>query len=333
MAFVVDFIHQPNVSRSDTPDTVTEKHKFLAEMSEPTRFPRNDILASARCPKMLSQSPTDPSLFVVDIQTEQHGDSPQVFMVTVTYSNRYEANGTANPNGSAFTWIENPMQRPAVIEWGTYTTREIYDMAFNGSEKLEVPVITAAGEPILLEDDVDRRVIMLSKNVQSVDSRLAKGANFINKDTVRIGGHTFEPETLWLTKANISSLIVENRIPHFRLSFCLYHREEKWHRVVRHAGHYFRLLREDGEPGRIAPVMIQGQFPTKPIPLESNGSMSRKMAEYIGLDRINEAGERINRGPNTSALTPNELAEIWKNAKLTFRTKKRVIFNGLVPLQ
>lgn len=286
------------------------------------------ILDYPECPEYFERHPKDPNLFVVNIAVGRIPDVPQAFNVTIKYSNKYTADGSSNQQGSQFKWIQNPLQRPALIDWDTYTTREVIEYALDESDKPKVPVITQAGEPLLLEEEVERRVITVEKNVPAVKDIFAKTANFINKDNVRIGGINFEPDTLWLTKLKVSPVKIENNIPHYVLSYKLYHREETWIRMLRHAGYYYREVKDNGKLGpRVFPILINNTFPSKPVPLNPDGSIDRRLAIFLGIYTLINIPQVI----RDNILSPAELQEIWEKAKIYFRTKKRITFSGNIP--
>lgn len=329
MPQVVRWVKKPKVSFHGTPGSADQTHHYTAILDTPgsNHEATFEVLNYSECPAYYSKlSGTD--LFVNDIRIDQDGD--QEYTVNVTYTNTLSSDGKTGLEGTQITFVGNPLQRPALIDWGTYQTREVFETTYDENNEKKIPVVTAVGEPLILEDEIDRRVILIQKNVPSVKPFFATNANFINKDNVRIAGINFKPKTLWLTKLSISPLQYEGGVLFYILSFQLYHREETWEREIRHAGYYYRESLRDAAGnevlGRSLPILVNKTFPAKPTPLEANGTISIKMAKYLGMIPTTPE-ERAN------IFTAEEIAEIWKRAKLKFMTKRQLFFTNNVPLK
>jgi hypothetical protein len=300
----------------------------------------NDVLTHTQCPKLFSFHPTVPYLFVVDLNHEINEDHPCIVDVVASYSNRYENSNGSEKGSSGFKHIPNPLQRPASINWGSYKVREVIE-----TDEDKLPIVTTAGEAIIHEEEVSRRLITVSKNITSLDSMFATELDFMNQDAVTIYGISFKPKTLWLTDITLSPLQMENKVFFFKLGFSLYHNPKTWIVKKRNVGYtHTSPVPVPGKQGqfvlRSGPIMVGNpQKPTQvPLPLQNKPKKTKLSdwpevhgmvhQEYIVRDHL---GRLKNVNPDVQ-LTPKRLKEIFKESELEFRTKKLIKFTGNIPL-
>jgi len=330
-----------------------------------------DIYGDPRCPIYFDPHPENGNLFLVSRHAEQDKELPNLWRLKLVWSNNWEASGVGGQGsaGSGFNWqwIENPLKRPADIDWDTYQTKELFEYGYDDHDRLDVPVRTAAGEPLVLEEQCSRRVIRIVKNVQRVDKIFAKESDFINKDTVTIGSETFNPMTLWLTDIKVSRLRVENRIPYYQMSFALYYRKETWIREIKSVGfheaipsfHFVKRNPRDPRPPVVTPIRVyrrikldNGEYPATPVPIITKKLLERgilqQMAQNAGapqaeIDKYIQVGRAVRTYLSSSKkwiiLSPEEEGfaglpdAVWSNLKLDFRTRLKINFTGKIPLK
>ena len=270
----------PGTSTQQTPNDEKRILSFIAEFDEPVD--EDFIYGQQPCPTYFESytfnGRTNSRLFVVDRQTQQMPDSPQAYLVRITYSNTW----TSQQMDGKFKWINNPLLRPALVSWGRYTDREAFELAYkedgNSNEKTEM-VSTTAGEPLILEEPVNYRAMSIEKNVRMVTDKFAEGEDFINIDPVSIGGHVFKPKCLWLLPIEIGHLSFENGFYFFPIVLTIMHNPNTWIRRIRNAGYHMRSL--NPVYGKdIGQTLATPFYPIEPI-LDTNG---RKLDRPVLLD-------------------------------------------------
>lgn len=365
MAEILSIRELPRRVVNNDPENYQEDWTFLVEFakSQDGTFyidPSLDLWADSRIPSYFELHPTNPNLFVVDRQATQLEDAPQCYEVTITYKNNFANNSGFDRSGNQFQWVSDPLKRPAVIEWDTYQTREVFEMALDDSEDPDftVPVATTAGEPLIIEEVVSRRLIHVQKNVQRINPLFATEMDFVNKDNVRIGsggGILFPPRTLWLTNIRVSRLNVENNVPYYVMSFDLYHNPQTWDRKVRNMGfHEAKLVRDQN--GDLARVMERiklenGEFPSVPVPIISRQLLESGVLTSFGLPQAGQLNEALMQQMEGRALrlrkqdgmwaiacpeTPGFRglpSNFWKYNMLTFKTRREIKFTNNIPLK
>lgn len=317
-----------------TPQEVRVSETWLAELDTPTE----DVLESGRgrIPDLFARHPDYEQLFLIESTPTRNADVPQCWNLRHTYSNRYvNGQGQIEFGPGIGLPIEDPLAQPAIIKHGSYTSRKEWEFTYDEQDELKVPVITTAGEPIYLEDEVEYPVISIQKNVSQVRPVLAKTRRFINQDAVRISNVPFEKDTLMARNIEISDKqikvkttqtgIVLQRYEYYVLNFKLFFNEEGWSRKLRNAG----FLGFDNPAYRIGLGPVTNRkvraikvgnppaYPTNPVPIMPDGSVYPEFQAATKQDPVD----------------PARLREIWREAVLTFRTAKRINFNGTLPLR
>lgn len=326
-----------------TPEEVTAERTLRFVMSSIDVDPERDVLYHNECPKRFSPLPSDPTLFCVEVEPQQNDEVEQVVDVVCRYSNRWDGGDGSEQSTSNFKHIENPLLRPAVITAGTYRSREVLDR-----DKDDKLFATTAGETIIHEEEVSRRMFSVTKNVTAVSSVFLKEIDFINSDAVEIYGNKFKPKTLWLTDIKVSPLKIENGYFYYVLSFSLYHNPKTWLVYKRNVGfiHVGRVRGVDGNWHlRTVPIKIGNppEFPSVPLPLNNNPEIVQLSRwpythgtvrpEYLAVDPtvpVNQMNAAMGVG---GVINPNKLKQIYEDTKLEFRTKELIRFRGSIPLQ
>lgn len=222
------------------------------------REPINDtrlIYNDPRCPRFFTILGQDNTMFVVNRELAQVRDAPQCYDLKVTYANRYQNSQNADKPEIQFQFIIDPTLRPALIVGSSYTVREALPLALQGitspgiltpayaqsdSEGYKTPVITTAGEPLILEEEYHRRRFTLTKNVKLLSPLMVNGGDYINaKDTI-VAGIKYPAMTLWLWPIEFGHLCVENGFPYFPITITILHNPRTWLRRVRNAGYYMK---------------------------------------------------------------------------------------------
>lgn len=325
----------------------TETFWFLALMNRPN-CTNDDILGDARVPKLYTRThPTDGNMFLVDYKIDQNPEVPQVYNVGLVYSNTFKnEDGQKGQGPIAITPVPNPLQREAVITWNTYRTRKVWEKDLD-----EKPFTTTAGEPIIHEGEVTRRVISIKKNVGGMNVIFAKKGDFVNRDTVVIQGITFEPDTLWMTDITLGPVDRSNGYMFFEMSFNLFHNPDTWYVYKRNAGWCAfvpTMVRSANNPLDIRYTQYESQlrygrikignpehYPSTVLPIRNtpdnpatNGTL---FPEFVTVDPVTKVPKVAD--PNAVMLDAARQREIWDEAKLKFRCMERINFTGLVPLR
>jgi hypothetical protein len=119
------------------------------------------ILAATGIPLLFAVCPWDSNLFAYDLQTDQNGENPFLWKVTIQYTSlSFGINGKTDPSQRD----PNPTARPALIDIDTeeYMEAVLYDI--NGS-----PLRNSANDPFDPPFELQRYmpVIRITKNVAS----------------------------------------------------------------------------------------------------------------------------------------------------------------------
>ena len=295
----------------------------------------NAILLGAGAPPILSPHPLgEPGMMVVNYTVEQERNAPNVWLVGVVCDSRYEGNVTS--------FQPNPLQKPTV--WGIrrYKMEHVYVKDLD-----DVPSATSAGEPILVTDQVSLPMFVGSKNVRKPPPALIKRGDFMNADSVRIYGQTFDRDTLWLTDVEFDGPIIEMvasvKMTYYRMRWTLVYNPETWVQKIRNKGFYKAeyVEREDPNTGRRREVAVMRLIlvgdpkhpPAAPVPLrmkdekDSNGVVIARRGQPF-TDPA--SGEILAPGnPNIYGMTDAQ----WEEATIELRTKHRIRLASVLPLR
>lgn len=335
--------------------SVTESEQIqthLAEFDVPATV--EEVLSLRECPTFFSpligiNGRQNGNLILIGREVSQHPDAPQVSVIRCTYSNQWVNQQNSDSPNVTFAFILDPTKRPAMVEWGTYVIREAVEFAFpykntiNPDGGVDVPVVTSAGEPIIIEEEYHRRMLTITKNVQVIDEIFAENSDYINEEDTRIGGHLFKKHTLWLADVSIGHISMENGVLYYPFQMRIFHNPKTWIRRIRNQGFYMRDLNYTWlkEPG-LPPVK---SYPMKRITL-SDGTFAQSPI------LLNKTGQPIQlkvKGWKPRAGNPNEkeldyeiqspqdfgrafTRQELESTVLYFRTKPRLNFTRKLPL-
>lgn len=347
---------------SQTPDPdggflEQRQHTFRAEFDEPVS---DDVIyALNQMPKFFENmvfkvGSVSPNLFVVGRAIRQNGDVPNAYDITIDYANKWINNQNPDKPNVQLQWIVNPLARPALIEWGSYITREAVER-----DEDDNAVTTTAGEPLVLEEERHHRKLTITKNVKLVTKIFAEG-EYINEEDTTIGGHLFKKLTLWLLPIQIGHISYENGIFYYSITMTILHNPKTWIRQIRNAGYYMKSFTAKkipvvtARPGQgaagIPNVTFKDEFPLEPI-IFSDG---RKADRPVLLDeegrplqaRVTGVGPNPQNPSNIPGqgplvftyeiLAPDKAKPFTKDqlekATRYFRTKKKLNFTKNLPL-
>lgn len=321
-------------SGMQTVDESKQTWNHIAEFDKPPSV--DEVYAQRQCPtlfdKLVVNGRTNPNLFLVDRSVEQIKETPQAVRVRLTYSNKMigEFDGK-------FKYIPNPLERPALITWGSYVTREAVEIAYDGDDK-KVMVTTTAGEPLILEEERRYRTIRVLKNVSQVPDLFAEGDDWINEDDVKIGGHLFKKLTLRLMPIEIGPIQLENNVLFYEIVLNILHNPKTWIRRVRNAGYFMRSF--DPTYVRVSGAVAKKIFPIIPIRFGNKTKADRPILldrEGRPLQRI-EKGEYVHPGDGQTYKTyeivsPEDFGRAFTEDELKesiryFRTISKLNFNN-----
>lgn len=244
-------IIDPGASSLSDPENRTEIYVHKAVFDEPVDF--DFIYNQPQCPIYFQVLPTNRFLFVVGREVKQIPEAPQCYEIRITYSNKWTNSQNSDKPNVNFTFIEDPVLRPALITGSKYTLREgvefaermVVNIKDNGqvtvnSAESKALVGTSVGEPLVLEEEYHHRLFTLTKNVRTLTDLMIKGGDFINEDVVQFNGSTvkFQKGTLWLWPIEFGHVSVENGFYYFPITMTILHNPKTWIRRVRNAGYF-----------------------------------------------------------------------------------------------
>lgn len=318
------------------------------------RWTTVDLLDYPHFPQKYQRA-ADPKLnkrgfYVKEVSWTRDLDAPQICNLEVTLSNVMEPGQQIR--NKDIEYEPNPLKRPPLFTFNTYTTREVQDLAYDkltGSFRI-TPIQTSALEPILYTEERKRRQIVMEFNVDYLPDILFNEYEVVNKLPIKIPRsnslgnkfYTYPPETLKLTELTATTEQIENEFRYFKITAIIQHRSETWRFKPRNVGRqsYEILSLIDPATGKQVrkrskvPSLIKignpPELPLAPLPLINNP----KDLEVHGLvypDYYNinkETGEfEFNQDP----ITPLRLREIFSEATLDFIVYQAVDFSKLIP--
>ena len=195
--------------------------------------------------------PTDTTCFAQRIRAENTSFSKRIWLITVNYSNKA---------------IDNPTLKPAEFEWNVdkRTLPVIRDRFGN--------VITnTAGlpydPPIEFDDEID--LIRVTKNVSAMPTWWPNGyKRTINSDPFTIDGLAVNIGKCRMVDRSLSGFKTQSGIPYRELKFTLAVKGDGWNPTVLNSGFWER---NPAVPTEVIEVLIKGQPPNQPWPLDASG--------------------------------------------------------------
>lgn len=336
----------PGTRAKFTPTDQNVRVRYTAEFDKPAA--PDEVYNLQQCPKYFDVYTFDGTrydyLFVVDVEISQDANVPQASTVDVTYANKWTNQQNADRPDIDFTFVKNPLLRPALITWGTYVSNETVELAYptddagEDTSNARWPVTTSAGEPLLITEEKHNRLLRINKNVRQVPDIFAEGSNYINEEATKIGGYTFKKYTLWLADIEIGNISNENGFIYFPIQLLILHNPKTWIRKLRNAGYYMKAVNSkqrqlpNGQWEQyypIIPVVFSGgRKADSPVLLNKTTSHPLQMV-ITSADQDPFIPNRIERqydikAPDDFGRTFTE--EELKSTVLSFRTKDKLNF-------
>lgn len=297
----------------------------------------------------------DPALaklgyMVKNCQWRRNAEAPQVCDLEVTLSN--EMGNSGQIRNKDLEYEPDPTKRPPIINFTTYTTKEIQDLAYEKitSTVREVPIQTTALEPILYTEERRRRQIIIEANVTELPDILFNEYEVVNRFPVAVPRgnslapklYTYKSETLKLAEITATTEVIENKYRFFKVTAILQHRSETWRFKPRNVGRqaYQLLNLVDPDTGKTvikrssSPTLIKignpPELPLSPLPLRNTPDdltiHGLVFQDYYNYDPTTKQF-KFNQDP----ITPARLREIFKEATLDFIVYPTIDFAKYIP--
>jgi hypothetical protein len=209
----------------------------------------------------------DVGAWVRSVECEQQEHDPKQWKVVCDYSSETddperEEGAGEDARGDDDKKKDNPLLRPAEVEWGAVDYQRVVDRDINGD-----PIVNSAGarfDPPVEEDD-SRLVLKVQRNEASFNVSLAQQyTNALNSDSF-LGG---DPYT-WLCKAFTGTRKVEDGIVYWSVQYEFHYRSDTWFRFVLDQGFYEQHAGTDGKPRAFKDNT--GQLLSEPLLLDGYG--------------------------------------------------------------
>jgi hypothetical protein len=220
----------------------------------------SDLRTATGLPNMFSAHPDDSGTVVVDIAVAQHEDDPFSWDVTLRYSSVLD-NGEQD---------ENPLNQPAVIEYGSAQFQKIAYRTING-EAVTNSAGTFFDPPVTIDDS--RPVIRITKNKATFSASQAMAyRNAINTDAfLGIAPYCARVTHFGGVKRfkNVSGLL----LPYWEVSLEIHVDHETWLAQVLDQGYYVRTGSTlEGKPiFNDIRYTSSGQSVAGPVMMDGNG--------------------------------------------------------------
>jgi len=150
------------------------------------------------------------------VRVRQDTGAPRSWTIEASYSSAPVEDGEAE---------ENPLNRPAKIQWRSNQYRQAISEDIDGRA-----LLNSAGDwfdpPV--EVDRSRWTATISKNVATVPTYILDYADAINNNSFSISGIPVEQYTAKIQDISISELKIEKEYLYYEFSYTLEFRREKW---------------------------------------------------------------------------------------------------------
>lgn len=233
----------------------------------------------------VSPHPTLNGHYCRSVKVRQASGAPRQWTIDAEYSSAPTKDGENE---------ENPLLRPAKIQWRTNQYRQAIDKDITGKA-----ILNSAGDYFDPPVEVDRSrwTASVSKNVATVPGYLLDYADAINNNSFFISGLSVEQYTAKVQDISISELKIEGDVLYYEFSYSLEFRREKWqpfevldqgmrHKVLLTEGgqtvsHLEHIL-DAGKPRRpvSSPVLLDGQGQKLNNPNPSNAFFQKFTVYY-----------------------------------------------------
>jgi len=150
------------------------------------------------------------------VRVRQDTGAPRSWTIEASYSSAPIEDGEAE---------ENPLNRPAKVQWRTNQYKQAIDRDVTGKA-----ILNSAGDyfdpPI--EVDRSRWTASVAKNVATVPTYLLDYADAVNNNSFSVGGIPVEQYTAKVQDISVSELKIEKEYLYYEFSYTLEFRPEKW---------------------------------------------------------------------------------------------------------
>lgn len=315
------------------------------ELNESPFFPRR---YSAHPDRKLANS----GFRVLATRWTRNKNLPQVCDLEITYSNKLS--DQQQVRNKDIEYEEDPTKRPPVISWGTYTTMEGQDMAFDDpvvDPYPTLPIQTTALEPIIFKRQFKRRAITITYNSPIIPDWFLENYDIVNSDAIKLPKSpfvskkyfTFPRNTLLLYDATASTEQLENDFRFFKITIILHHNNRGWHYRPRNVGRqaFYIIKRKNAITGEdefvrsSTPSLIKigspvPELPMNPLPLRNTpdnlNTHGLVFEDYYNYDPT--TGKQLY---DQDPITVDRLKEIFEEATLDFAVYREAPFIALIP--
>lgn len=221
------------------------------------------VLASGSLPAVGSTHPTNSTLFCVDRDAfPKVEDTATFWTVVCNYTNENE-------------YSENPLLQPPRFTWTTEKFQVVARKDRNGKG-----IVNSAGDPFdpPAMKDLNRRIVVMRRNVASVPSWLLDYEDAVNSDAFTIDGFAVGVEKAKCDKVNIGESRTRGGIEFREIVLEIHLSRIGWNLELLDEG--FNYLNND-DPRKKLPILdkdedgneIEGQKVTAPVLLDGNGGI------------------------------------------------------------
>lgn len=189
--------------------------------------------------------------------------TPRMYAVRAEYSSpeRMAAEGGVDSYPTGTT----PLDQPPEIQWGLTVETEAIDVAYDDDNKLTVPVVNTAGQPLepAIEREFRDRTLSFTRNEARFDSVLADEYNDVVSTDVFFGRPAGTARCLGIT----ATLVIEAGWTYWRNRYDFIFRKDGWLRRKLNVGTVEKL--GDGKIRAIRDA--EGNPVNEPVPLTLGG--------------------------------------------------------------
>jgi len=171
--------------------------------------------------------------------------------------------GGGNP-GTGSGAANDPGLEPPVQEWGAWTREEV---ALYAQDHDRTPILNSAGQPFDPGPvrEIGGTTLILERNELTYNPQEKNAFRFTINDDDFIWEGDYR---LWLCKPITGSRRYKGAMKYWRVRYEFWHAgdAESWNHIILDAGF------EKVVDGRLVPITISGQTPSRPVPLDGSGS-------------------------------------------------------------
>lgn len=344
------------ITRSGHEESFIEN--WLIHLDDPL-YPFESLLSHRAVPQRFSIHPNSSRFRCIDVSIDQQTEAPNVRPMTVRWSTVVPTEYLDNQNNPVYD--SNPLRRPLIVTYGSYTEQKIPTAAYSLTDPTavytppnplpipSVPITTTAGEPLILTVLQDYPAMHCMKNVASLPTFMAKAGRLINSDTVKLRGVTYAPRELLICNKTVSSPKYENGQAYYVFAWDMLVASDAdgWIEKIRNAGFHERQTVYFDAAGKPSPIPVQGgssriilrpievgppenrHFPSSPVLLTPNGRAYRARNPKDPNDPDLYTGEIL----STESRTGQGITKAqWDAAIQRFGVYLQIPFKKFIPL-